>query len=107
MDEFAVAFNDADVLIVADIYPASEDPIGGVTSAALVERIKQFGHKNVHYGGDVDMAARRVLEVARPGDLVLTLGAGPVYRAGEKLIDHFKDQRPKTKDQRPETRNRS
>jgi UDP-N-acetylmuramate--alanine ligase len=103
MDEFAVAFNDADVLIVADIYPASEDPIGGVTSAALVERIKQFGHKNVHYGGDVDMAARRVLEVARPGDLVLTLGAGPVYRAGEKLIDHFKDQRPKTKDQRPKT----
>lgn len=91
MDEFAVSFNDADVLLVADIYPASEDPIEGVTSQVLVERLKQFGHKNVQYCGDVDHAVERILEVARPGDLILTLGAGNVYRAGEKLIELFKD----------------
>jgi UDP-N-acetylmuramate--alanine ligase len=90
MDEFAVSFNDADVLLVADIYPAGEDPIGGVTSEILVERIKQFGHKNAHYVGDLDYAVERIVELARPRDLVLTLGAGNVYRSGEKLIDHFK-----------------
>lgn len=101
MDEFAVAFNDADVLVLTDIYPASEDPIAGVTAQALVERIKQFGHKNVQYGGDMDAATKVVAELVRPGDLVLTLGAGPVYRAGEKLIEQFKDRRPMTQDQSP------
>ncbi|MBI3949293.1 MAG: UDP-N-acetylmuramate--L-alanine ligase [Acidobacteria bacterium] len=92
MDEFAVSFNDADVLLLVDIYPASEDPIGGVTSEIVVERIKQFGHKHVEYCGDLDRAVERILEIAQSGDLVLTLGAGNVYRSGEKLIDHFKER---------------
>jgi UDP-N-acetylmuramate--alanine ligase len=92
MDEFAVAFNDADVLLVADIYPASEDPIGGVTSEGLVERIKRFGHKNADYCGDLDRAVERILEIAQSGDLVLTLGAGGVFRSGEKLIDRLKER---------------
>jgi UDP-N-acetylmuramate--alanine ligase len=92
MDEFAVAFNDADVLLLADIYPASEDPIGGVTSDVLVERIKQFGHKNTEYCGDLDRAVERLVEIVQPGDLVLTLGAGNVFRSGEKLIDYLKEK---------------
>lgn len=93
MDEFAVSFNDADVLLVTDIYPASEDPIEGVTSQALVERIKQFGHKNVEYVGTLQRAAERLGDVVRPGDLVLTLGAGSVHRAGQAFIDHLKGRR--------------
>jgi UDP-N-acetylmuramate--alanine ligase len=91
MNEFAVAFNDADVLLVADIYPASEDPIEGVTSEALVERMKQFGHKQADYAGDLEQAVERLAAVVRPGDMVLTLGAGNVYRSGEKLMDHLKE----------------
>lgn len=94
MDEFAVSFNDADVLLVTDIYPASEDPIEGVTAQALVERIKQFGHKNAQYVGTLTEAAARLGDVVRPGDLVLTLGAGSVHRACETLIQHLKGRRP-------------
>ncbi|MCS6804193.1 MAG: UDP-N-acetylmuramate--L-alanine ligase [Blastocatellia bacterium] len=93
MDEFAVAFNDADLLLVTDIYPASEDPIEGVTAAALVERIKQFGHKQADYVGELEHAVERLASVVRPGDMVLTLGAGNVYRAGEQLMEHLKERR--------------
>jgi UDP-N-acetylmuramate--alanine ligase len=90
MDEFAVSFNDADVLLLTDIYAASEDPIEGITSEVLVERIKQFGHKETHYIGRLENAVERVLEVVRPGDMFLTLGAGNVYQVGEQLIEYFK-----------------
>jgi UDP-N-acetylmuramate--alanine ligase len=86
LDEFARAFYDADVLLVADIYAASEDPIPGITSEVLVEKIKSFGHKDARYVGSVDEAAEQLGAVVRPGDLVLTLGAGNIYHAGEKLI---------------------
>lgn len=92
MDEFAVAFNDADVLLVTDIYPASEDPIEGVTARALVARIKQFGHKQAEYGGELEHAGELLASIVRPGDMVLTLGAGNVYRAGEQLMDHLKER---------------
>lgn len=92
MDEFAIAFNDADVLLVTDIYPASEDPIEGITARALVERIKQFGHKQAEYSGELEQAVELLASIVRPGDMVLTLGAGNVYRAGEQLMEHLKER---------------
>lgn len=86
MEEFARSFNNADALFVADIYAASEDPIEGVTSEALTEAVKQYGHKNAHYIGALDEAAENLRERVQPGDLFITLGAGPVYRVGEKLL---------------------
>jgi len=86
MEEFARSFNNADVLFVADIYAASEDPIEGVTSEVLTEAIKRYGHKNAHYIGALDGAAQLLREQVREGDMVITLGAGPVYRAGEQLL---------------------
>jgi UDP-N-acetylmuramate--alanine ligase len=94
MDEFAVSFNDADALLVTDIYPASEDPIEGITSEVLVDRIKQFGHKEVHYVGGVENAVEQVLPVIQPGDLFLTLGAGNVYQVGEQLIGSLQSHQP-------------
>lgn len=85
-DEFARAFYGADVLLIADIYAASEDPIEGITSAALAEQIERFGHRDVEYTGPLAGAAVRLKEVVRPGDLVLTLGAGNVYQAGDELL---------------------
>ncbi len=87
MEGFAQSFNNADALLVADIYAASEDPIEGVTSEALTEAIKRYGHKNAHHIGSLDKAAEALREQVREGDLVITLGAGPVYRAGEQILE--------------------
>ena len=52
MEDFVVAFNNADVLLILDIYPASEPPIEGITAEVLTENIKRYGHKNVYYIGE-------------------------------------------------------
>jgi UDP-N-acetylmuramate--alanine ligase len=85
-DEFARSFYGADVLLVTDIYAASEDPIEGITSGALAEQIERFGHRHVEYIGGLAGAAAKLREVTQPGDLVLTLGAGNVYQAGDELL---------------------
>ena len=92
MEGFAQAFNNADELLVADIYAASEDPIEGVTSKALTEAIKRFGHKNARYVGPLEGAAEALRDQVHSGDLVVTLGAGPVYRAGEQLLDLLRER---------------
>jgi UDP-N-acetylmuramate--alanine ligase len=86
MEEFARSFNNADALFVADIYAASEDPIEGITSEALTEAIKRYGHKNANYIGALETAAEVLRGSVAAGDMVITLGAGPVYRAGEQLL---------------------
>jgi len=86
MDEFASAFNNADVLLVTDIYAASETPIDGVNAEVLTGRIKSYGHKNAEYVGEVEKAASALRDIVREGDLVITLGAGTVNRAGDQLL---------------------
>src|SRR5262245_14769883 len=86
MDEFARSFHHADRLFVMDIYAASEPPIEGVTAEALVERVRQFGHRGAEYVGGMDRGVEAMLAAAQPGDLLLTLGAGSVSQAGEKLL---------------------
>ena len=92
MDEFARSFHQADTLFVTDIYAASESPIEGITAEALVERIRQFGHRAVEYVGTVDFGADALFAVAADGDMVLTLGAGNVWQAGEKLLARLAGQ---------------
>ena len=90
MDEFARAFHQADSLFVMDVYAASEKPIEGATAQALVERIRQFGHRNVQHVGTIDRGVDALLGVAQDGDVVVTLGAGNVWQAGEKLLGRLK-----------------
>jgi len=85
-EEFARSFYDAEVVLLADIYAASEDPIPGVTSQALAEEIEKFGHRNVRYIGSVENGAQALLDTAQPGDLVLTLGAGSIWRVSEEFL---------------------
>ena len=92
MDEFASAFNNADVLFVTDIYAASETPIDGVNAEVLTERIKSYGHKNAEYVGAVENAAEILCENVREGDLVITLGAGSVHRVGDQLLALLREQ---------------
>ena len=91
MDEFARSFMQADQLYVLDIYAASEKPIEGVTAEVLVERIRQFGHHSVQYAGTIDRAEEAVLAASEPGDAVLTLGAGSVWRAGDLVLDGLRN----------------
>src|SRR5882724_1537740 len=85
--EFLTAFNQADVLIVMDIYPAGEAPIPGVTAEDLAEGIRAHGHRDVAYlGSDRARVVEHLCETTRPGDLVLTLGAGDVGLLGPELL---------------------
>jgi UDP-N-acetylmuramate--alanine ligase len=86
LDEFARSFHQADSLFVMDIYGASEQPIEGVTAEALVDRIRQFGHRGVEYVGTLDRGVDALVGAAAEGDLILTLGAGSVTQAGEKVL---------------------
>ena len=86
MDEFARAFHVADRVYVMDIYAASEAPIEGVTGQALAERLRDFGHRGAEYVGGMDAGVEALAAETGDGDLVLTLGAGSVSQAGEKIL---------------------
>ncbi len=85
MADFATAFNDADVLLLTDVYAAGEDPLPGATAAHLAEAIRACGHRDVTLVPRAELV-RVAHERVRPGDLVLTLGAGDVTAAGPELL---------------------
>jgi UDP-N-acetylmuramate--alanine ligase len=85
LQEFATAFNDADVLLVTDVYAAGEEPIPGATADALADAIRACGHRDVTLVPRAELA-RAARARVRPGDLVLTLGAGDVTQAGPELL---------------------
>ena len=85
-DEFTRAFNLADILVLTDIYAASEAAIPGISSEALATAIQEAGHKNVHYYRSMQEGIEFLLKEARPGDAVLTIGAGNVSRASSEFM---------------------
>ena len=87
MDDFTNAFADADTLCVLDIYPASEKPIEGITSQALVSRLSGAGKRGVTYASSFSDAIASIAEQAQPGDMVLTLGAGSVSQLGGMILE--------------------
>ena len=84
--DFTQAFNLADVLVLTDIYAASEQPIPGISSEALTAAIREAGHKNVQYFRSMHDSIEFLLREARPGDAVMTIGAGNVSRASNEFI---------------------
>jgi len=86
-EEFLTAFNQADALIVMDIYAAGEVAIAGVTAQDLAEGIRSHGHRDVTYlGSDRARVVEHLAEIVRTGDLVITLGAGDVSQLGPELL---------------------
>jgi UDP-N-acetylmuramate--alanine ligase len=85
-EEFCRSFHLADVVLLTDIYPAGEDAIPEVTAEALASAMGRKGHRQALYGGDLKKAGERLADEAREGDVVLTLGAGSVWTAGEALL---------------------
>jgi len=90
MEEFARSFNQADSVLILDIYAASEKPIEGVTGAAVAARVRAFGHRAAEYAGTEGLAVEKILERAESGDLILTLGAGNVWQAGDLILKRLR-----------------
>ena len=91
-EEFLTAFYQADHLVVMDVYAAGEDPIAEVNAAALAAGICGHGHKDVQHIAERDSVVAHLMSVVRPGDLVITLGAGNVWQVGEQLIARLKEK---------------
>ncbi|MGA3293738.1 MAG: UDP-N-acetylmuramate--L-alanine ligase [Candidatus Acidiferrales bacterium] len=84
-DDFLRSFNQADVLVITDVYSAGEAPIEGVTAERLASAISSAGHKTVIYSSTLQGGMEYMLREARPGDAVLTIGAGSVGRVTDEL----------------------
>ncbi len=88
-DRFVISFNEADILIVTPIYSAGENAVNGVSAERLTKGIKEHGHKGVILCPRQEEILPTLLSVVRPGDLVMTLGAGDIYRVGGRLLDEL------------------
>ena len=86
MESFATAFNQADVLIVTEVYPAGEQAIPGVCGKKLYEEIQQFGHKSVYFEPNMKKIPLLLQKIARPKDLILVQGAGNIYKMVPDII---------------------
>ena len=94
--EFLTAFNQADALVVMDIYAAGEPAIPGVSAEDLAEGIRSHGHRDVTYlGSDRARIVQHLADTVRSGDLVITLGAGDVSQLGSELLKYL-DRDPQT-----------
>jgi len=91
--EFQTAFHQADFLVMTDIYAASETPIPGISSENLLMEIKRHGQRHTHFIPAVEGLAEALLPLLVDDDLVLTLGAGNIVRAGEDLLDLLRKQK--------------
>lgn len=89
-EEFAKAFLQADVLVVTDIYPAREEPIQGVTGELIANAARQYGHKEVYYVEDKRTVAGFLKGIVKKGDVVITMGAGDIWKYGEVFLKEFK-----------------
>jgi UDP-N-acetylmuramate--alanine ligase len=91
-DDFVACLDDADIVIVADVYPAGESPIEGISSAELARRMRLHApERPVHHVAEFDALPKYVADLARPGDLVITLGAGSITRTGPALLQVLAD----------------
>ncbi|MEX0856608.1 MAG: UDP-N-acetylmuramate--L-alanine ligase [Balneolaceae bacterium] len=88
--EFGLSFFDAEVLIVTDVYPSREKPIEGVSGKLISDTAVQYGHKNVHYIEDKEEVTDMLKELAKTGDIIITMGAGDIYRFGEDFVKVLK-----------------
>jgi len=89
MQEFAHAFDQADALFMTEIYAAGEQPIPGVSGAKLVEAVQAAGHPSATFVERKDTLAEQVLPTLKSGDLVITLGAGDIWKTGLAILERL------------------
>ena len=89
-EEFGRSFLNSDVFICTDIYPAREKPIEGITGELVANAAKKFGHKNVIYEADKNNIPELLNSIVKDDDIIVTMGAGDIWKFGEKFIDVYK-----------------
>lgn len=87
--EFGRSFLNSDIFICTDVYPAREKPIEGVTGKMIADAAKDFGHKNVIYEADKNNIPKLLKELAQDDDIIITMGAGDIWKFGEKYIENY------------------
>ncbi|MEO0198115.1 MAG: UDP-N-acetylmuramate--L-alanine ligase [candidate division WOR-3 bacterium] len=85
-EQFGTAFFNADLLIITEIYPAGEKPIEGVTAKLIYDAVKKYGHKNALYIPELSNAVEFLKKELKPGDMLLTIGAGNIYKVGDEIL---------------------
>lgn len=88
--EFGRSFLNSDVFICTDVYPAREKPIEGVTGKLIADITKKLGHKNVYYVEDKNSIPAKLMELKENGDIIVTMGAGDIWKYGEKFVELLK-----------------
>ncbi len=91
-DEFSTAWNDADLLVVTEVYAAGEEKIPGVDGKLLADAIRAHGHRNVRFVAELDEIVAGLPESLLAGDLLITLGAGSISSLGPRLLDALADR---------------
>jgi UDP-N-acetylmuramate--alanine ligase len=86
-EDFLAAFEGADRLVLTEIYPAGEDPMAGISGETLYQAIKRKGHLEIEFIPDKGEIANHLVGKLRAGDIVLTLGAGDIYKVGDTLVE--------------------
>ena len=89
--EFGLSFFDAEALVVTDVYPSREKPIEGVTGKLASDTAEKYGHKNVTYVEDKRDVSEALKEIVQPGDIIITMGAGDIYRSGDEFVDEIEN----------------
>jgi UDP-N-acetylmuramate--alanine ligase len=89
LEEFALAFSQADILFVTEVYAAGEPVIPGVTGEKLAQAVRGTGHPSVHWVERKEELVDRVRPMLQSGDLVITLGAGDIWKTGQSLLERL------------------
>ena len=89
-EDFGKAFFNADLAIITDIYPARERPIQGITGELVSESASKFGHRNVEYVQDKNELANKILSIVKSGDIVITMGAGDIWKTADEVLKQLK-----------------
>jgi len=84
--EFGLSFFDAEVMVITDVYPSREKPIEGVTGKLIADTAENYGHRNVFYVEDKNEVSNKLKEIIEPGDIIITMGAGDIYKSGDTFV---------------------
>lgn len=93
--EFGRSFLNSDIFICTDVYPAREQPIEGVTGKLIADAAKDFGHKNVIYEEDKSKIPALLKSLVKEDDIIITMGAGDIWKMGEKFVEEIKNKKGK------------
>jgi UDP-N-acetylmuramate--alanine ligase len=87
--DFAIAFMESDVLVVTDVFPAREEPIEGVNGKMVADFAEESGHRNIYYIESLDKLEKTLDNLRQPGDMIITIGAGNIWRYAESYMNHL------------------